>query len=404
MTSDQLAVPSAQAPDAPPHPAGTTPSPPEVPRRRWRLPVALLVVVAVLLVGWQVVGRLGGDQLPAGVVAQVGTIDITQQELDAQKRLVLFQTTFSLVTNQGFQDAGLQLAPVQGDPAACAAWVRRYAPESVLGTTTDAQLAASCQKAADNLDADALDQVVSARIDEAVAPAIGATIDQSSYETRLDTLYASFGGKEKLAELASASGVTDADLRERLRQIQLNAAVEQAVRDKAGATTPSEDDLRDYYEANLDQFVTTPQKRDASVVVTANQAEAEEARQRVEGGESFAEVSKDLGSADSPKNGTAHDVTSTDLTGALGQVVFSATKGSLTGPTKVDDGWAVVRVEAITPQVVASFEASKATIEDRVTAVRADNAWSTFQEQTAAEWLPRITCASIYQAAAVCGG
>ncbi len=410
MTSDQLSAPPAQAPDA--HgeptvatPAGTpTPSSDAPHHRRWRLPVAILVIAAVLVGGWQVATRLFGDHLPAGVVAQVGGIDITQQQLDAQELIGLYQATINLVGGDGFQAAGLQLAPVEGDADACAQWIRKYAPEDQLTGATDAQLKAACQTAAANLTGDALGQLVSAQIDLATAPGLGAQIESAAFEDRLQKVYDVFGGEKSLPALTKATGITEADIRERLRQTQLNAAIEQQVKETAAKTTITDADLRRYYQENSGEFVTVPEKRDASLVVAATQAQAQEARQRIEAGESFADVAKDLGTKDSPEGGKYQGVASRDLTGTLRQLVFTAAKGILTGPDEVDQGWAVVRVDAITPQIVASFADSKEAIRSRVPSAKADWAWADYQKRTAADWLPKISCASEYRAETACGG
>ncbi len=114
-----------------------------------------------------------------------------------------------------------------------------------------------------------------------------------------------------------------------------------------------EGELMEYYEANEDQFTRPEQVRVRQIFVTTESRSPEEARQileqarqRIEGGESFAEVAQDL----------SEDPSSADRGGELGfigrdlmppafdEAAFSATPGELVGPVEADFGLHLLEV------------------------------------------------------------
>lgn len=366
--------------------------------------VATGVVLAALAVAGALIGvHLSSAKapLPAGVAARVGNAEVTVAQFDTERRVVTYSDTINLVGAQGLQAAGFHLVPL-GNPTTCAAWIRRYAAASTLAGHTDAQLRGACQTDAGSLTSDTLKLLLTERIDQAIAPGLGAGIDQTTFTQQLQKVYDAFGGQKDLAAFTAGSGITNADLQLRLRQSMLDEAVEAKV-EATASKTPTEADLRHYYKQYPDEFVASLQRRDIDIVVTKTQASAAEALQRIKAGQTFSTVAQALTVSPYPASGSYHDVSPFQVPDAIHPLLFTAPKGKLFGPTEVSGVWVVFRVDSITPQKEASFASVKPQLEKDAVGSLPLWAWQDYQQKIGAEWLPKIRCAPAYYVPEECG-
>ena len=113
-------------------------------------------------------------------------------------------------------------------------------------------------------------------------------------------------------------------------------------------------ELRDEYDARIDEFVR-PEKREISQIVFNDESTARQAYNRLQSGEALATVAKEmlgLDGADLSLGQVSRDV----LPAALAEVAFGAGKGEITNPTKTDFGWHVLQIGDIQPGGTRTFE------------------------------------------------
>ncbi len=143
-----------------------------------------------------------------------------------------------------------------------------------------------------------------------------------------------------------------------------------------------EEELKAYYDSNPEEFTREEQVRARHILLkvnadrTSDQAEQEllAIRQRIEGGEDFAEVAKEV----SEDEGTASRGGSLGFFGrnqmikAFEDAAFAAEIGELVGPVKTDYGFHLIDVQDHRPGGPQPFENVKAQIQNRLVGEQAD--------------------------------
>src|SRR5262249_55730053 len=120
-----------------------------------------------------------------------------------------------------------------------------------------------------------------------------------------------------------------------------------AADDLAGSMQPSEDQIKDFYDAHSDEFVQ-PETRTVEQILFTDEAAAKAASDELSKGEDFAKEAQKAGtSADQLTLGT---VKRDDLPPEIADAVFGATQNQPTQPVKSDFGWHIFRITAITPE------------------------------------------------------
>lgn len=345
-----------------------------------------------------------GNALPAGTVAEVGGKPVTAVRYAVQQRLTVYEATILLVGAEGLSASGFRLLPVNGTPDDCVRWIRRYAPERKIGTVDDAKLRRTCESTLSGLRATVVGQLLAAEVDAAEASAVGARVDQDAFDQQLENVYAGFGGSKNLSRFTKVTGITDQDLRARLRQVQLGAAVQERVVERAG-TTVTEADLRRYFAESPRLFTAEAEKRDVSVLIAPTRASAEQLKRQIESGETFAAAAKDPSVTAPSRRADARfvDVKAKQLPPELRELVFSAALETVSGPTRAGDGWAVLRVDRVVPARQASLATSRPALRRLVPARKPLWAWNDHQSDVVRRWRSKIVCAEDYDEAPLCG-
>ncbi|HDY69891.1 MAG TPA: hypothetical protein ENH54_03030, partial [Actinobacteria bacterium] len=121
----------------------------------------------------------------------------------------------------------------------------------------------------------------------------------------------------------------------------------------------TDEEARAYYDANPDQF-QQPEMRKVSHILVATPEEAQAVKARLDAGEDFAtvakEVSTDPGSKD--KGGSLGEVPSENsgFVPEFEQAMDQLQAGETSDPVQTQFGFHIIRVESITPPGVQSFE------------------------------------------------
>lgn len=185
---------------------------------------------------------------------------------------------------------------------------------------------------------------------------------------------------EQFQAALKSENMTMTDLRRTLERQMIYQRVQQnEVLAKIGV---KDDEARNYYEAHLKEFTTTPTVTLREILMTvpgdpkvmnvaadeAAKARAEEIRTRVTtGGESFEKLAADLSDAPSKANaGLIGPLSASDLSPDLRTLVESMKAGDVSAPVRTTRGYQLLKLEAITPTQTLTFEQAREQISERV--------------------------------------
>ena len=201
----------------------------------------------------------------------------------------------------------------------------------------------------------------------------------------------SFPSKKAYQRFLKSSGQTQADIDFRVKSDVLATKVRQQVTADSGNV--SDDDVKDYYDQNQQQF-SQPERRDVQVVVTKTPDKAAEALQRIKSGEKFDKVVKQLSIDKTTKQqgGRLLGVAKGQQEKALDSAIFSTPQGQLAGPIKTQRGYYVLKVTRITPATKQSLAQSKEGIRQLLISQKQQQALDAFTQQFRKKWRGRTHC------------
>lgn len=149
-------------------------------------------------------------------------------------------------------------------------------------------------------------------------------------------------------------GLDEEDLQEELETAALQQKV---VAELTSDDEVSDEDVAQYFEDNPQEF----ESAQARQIVTETEEEAQQALERIEGGEDFAAVAEDVSIDDrtASEGGDLGEVSRSDLQmqPALAEAIFeTAEPGELVGPIETQQGWHVIEVTERTKDELADVE------------------------------------------------
>jgi peptidyl-prolyl cis-trans isomerase SurA len=184
---------------------------------------------------------------------------------------------------------------------------------------------------------------------------------------------------EQFQAALKQEGLTLAELRKNFERTMIIQRVEQTeVFNKVAVT---EDEARAYYQAHQAEF-TTPASvtlreillgapADARGVNAAQddelRAKAEAVRARVEGGESFEQVARDVSDSPSKANGgVIGPLNISDLSTDLQKLIATMKVGDVTEPLRTPRGYQILKLDARTEAVTMPFDQARERISNEV--------------------------------------
>jgi foldase protein PrsA len=205
----------------------------------------------------------------------------------------------------------------------------------------------------------------------------------------------SFPREAEFERYLKTSGQTEADILERLRIDMLSSGIRDQVTE--GEPKVTERQVADYYETNKASF-TRPERRDLLVVLTKTRSQAAAARAALEAGESWRTVTTrhSIDKASRANGGRLAAVTRDRQDQRLGDAVFEAHRGTLTGPVKARHGYWVFEVTRVHRERRESLEQAKPTIEQLLVSEARTKKLDAFMEQFREKWRSRTECRKGY--------
>jgi foldase protein PrsA len=347
--------------------------------------ISLLAAVAVLAL---VVSGCGND-VPSGAVAKIDDTVIKKDDFEH----------WIAAAAKGQQPPGAGGEVVVPEPpefTECIDTKKKQPAPPGAPKPTDDQLKTQCEQEYDSLKQQVMQFLISAEWiqQEAEARDIEVTDDEVQKQFE-DQKNQSFPNEKDYKEFLKTSGQTEDDLLFRVKLDVLSNKVRESVVEGKGDV--SDDDIQKYYDENKERFAQ-PERRDLAVVLTKNEAKANEARQALESGQSFKTVAKQfsIDEASKTQGGKLPGVAKGQQEKAFDDAIFASEKGELTGPVKTQFGWYVFEVTKVTPASQQSLEEAKETIKNLLKSEGEQKALDDFVNDFREKYKDETQCADDY--------
>lgn len=330
-----------------------------LPRQRLGLLVfgVLLIVLFVLFAAAQ---GLGSPDVPSGDVAKI-------EDVPGEVGTIT-QADFDHAFEQAVAQAGLKKAPKPGDAQ------YEDIKKTALGSLLDA---AWLQGEADEMGVSASDEEIADKLKE---------IKQQNFKSNAE--YRKFLKK---------SHYTASDVDERVELQLLTEKIQEKIIN--GASTPSDSQIEDYYEAAKDTQFTTPETRDVRTILNKDRKKVEAAKAQLEKDDSeksWKKVAKRYSTDTVTKSngGLQAGVAEGSLEEPLGAAAFKASEGKLEGPIKGKRGYYIFVVEKVTPEKVQSLDEARPQISSQLSQTNQQEIFSRFVTNYNSKWQSRTFCAA----------
>ncbi|MFW6071084.1 MAG: tetratricopeptide repeat protein [Candidatus Bipolaricaulota bacterium] len=184
----------------------------------------------------------------------------------------------------------------------------------------------------------------------------------SRYDDQLDSLLEQQGWTlDQLKSALSSQGRTYDEFESTMKDDIRTQLSREKLRDQViGEIDPTEEDLRNYYEENMDTYVQTPSRVRASHIVVDSEDRAKDIKNKIDENPDYFqeyveenEVEADMGwlqKGEQPQ--------------AVEEVAFSLEPGEVGGPVRTSDGWQILKVEEKQERQVQDFEENKEKIRE----------------------------------------
>lgn len=233
--------------------------------------------------------------------------------------------------------------------------------DSVVATVGDASISEDelQQTLLDQYGADALDVLITNKLIELEADKQKITVSDEEVEEELATLAESYGGETALEEAVVATGMTMDDVRDDIiNYIKTEKLIEPRIE-------ITDEELQTYFDENKDTFATAEQVQ-ASHILVADEATANEVKSKLDAGEDFSELAKEY-STDTTTAESGGDLgyfSSGDMVAEFEEVAFALGVDEISAPVKTEYGYHIIKVVDHQEAKEANFEESKEEITD----------------------------------------
>jgi len=195
------------------------------------------------------------------------------------------------------------------------------------------------------------------------------------------------------------SAFTEEEVLDRVKLQVLSRKIEEQI--NGSVTEVPEDDLKQFYEDSKDNF-TTPETRDIRLVVTDNQADADEVEAALATSnevKDFARLAKQFSNNGSSAQGGKTVATEGAFPDPAGSEVMSAEEGAVLGPIEAGGDFYFFRVEKINAEETQSFDDVKQQIQQQLLPTLQQQKFAEFVTDYNSKWTSRTFCAEDYTVA-----
>jgi len=208
----------------------------------------------------------------------------------------------------------------------------------------------------------------------------------------------SFKTEQAFQQFLKQSGLTEEEV---VQRVELQV-VSQRIQEKLteSSADASEDEAREFYEANKDQF-EQPEQRTIRLIQNEDAAKVDEAAQLLEqdnSPKSWNEVAKQFSSDDigNDQGGLRENVTPGVFEQPLDDEIFNAEEGEVVGPIETDVASYVFQVDSVTPASSQSFEDALPQIQEQLNGQKDQDEFAAFLSDYRDYWTELTVCAEDY--------
>lgn len=219
---------------------------------------------------------------------------------------------------------------------------------------------------------------------------------QQSFE---QTKSQNFKTEKEYQQFLQQQGLTEDEVLQRVRLQVISTKIEEGLTEDV--EDPTEDEAREYYDANEESF-TQPEQRTIRIVQNADPAKAQQAFDRLSADPAAANwkrVAAELSTDPQSKEngGLRENVVPGTFEPPLDGEIFDAPQGELQGPVTTPTGNYVFQVESVTPERTQSFDELKDQISQQVASSKEQEAFTAFLSSYRSYWGNRTVCGEDYK-------
>lgn len=212
-----------------------------------------------------------------------------------------------------------------------------------------------------------LDQMINIRLLLQKAKELNLGQDEKAVQTEVDAQYAevkkAYASETELAAALKSAGFTEATLKASYKQqVIVNKVIDYMTKD----VTVTDKAVQDYYNSNMMKYTESPNKLDVAHILVKTQAEAEKVKARIDAGEDFAKVAKEvsLDTSTKDKGGDLGYVTYVDsgLETNFINAAIPLKVGQVSTPVETSYGFHIIKCIAKQEYPMKKFDAVKAEI------------------------------------------
>jgi len=355
-----------------------------------RKPLRILLALSAFFVAATMLVACGSSDssVPGNAVANVDGTPITRAEYEK----------WAAITAKGSAQGGQSV--VLPDPPTftkCIAALRRQSrPARGQPAPTDVTLRAQCRQQNEQLIQQTMGSLIQNVWVEKESEAQDVSVSDAEVKRQLATTKRqSFPTDKAYERFLKQSGMTEADVLERVRIQALAAALTRKIQNSAAPVTDAQ--VQSYYNRNRTQFAV-PERRDVQIILTRTEAQANAARSAVEGGTSWAAAARQYSTdaASKATGGVLRGVSEGQQDRAFDQAAFRAKKGELVGPVKGQFGFYLLRVTSITAARQTPLADARAQIRALLEQQGQQTKLSTFIRDFQDRWKDKTNCREGY--------
>lgn len=185
----------------------------------------------------------------------------------------------------------------------------------------------------------ALDTLIAEKIVELESDKKKITVKDSDIEEELESLKESYGGEEAFNEALASSGASLDSVKKNVESFLLT---EKLLKDRVSI---SDDQIKEYFEANKDSFVQEEQV-EASHILVEDEETAKEVKGKLDDGGDFAELAKEYSTdtSNAEAGGELGYFAKGEMVTEFDDQAFAMKKGEVSEPVKTEFGYHIIKV------------------------------------------------------------
>ena len=330
-----------------------------------------------------------GNSLPASAVAKVDDSTITKEEFER------WLTNAAAGQSQG----GEASIPKPPEYTECIATLKKQPQAQGATKQSDAQLKKQCQQQYEGLRDEVMQFLIQAEWVQQEAEERGVEVSDAEVKKSFeDQKKQAFPKAADYDKFLKESGMGEEDILFRVKLDQLQTKLTKKItEDKVKV---SDEDIAAHYEKNKKQFAV-PEARDVNLVLTKTKAKADEAKSRIEDGDEFEAVAKDLSIDEATKSqgGKLTGLTKGQQDPELEKAAFAAKRSELEGPVKTQFGYYVFEVSKVTEATQPELAEVKDRISQQLRSEKEQKVLNDFIKEFREEYKEKTECADDFRIA-----